>query len=174
MGDRVSLVEKIAGMKKAGVPLLWAVLIGLVSTPGIMEKFFDDTDDRALSAIETAYPVLANEVDHQGKDLEQQIHTNRLLYDEIRSLRSRIDSMMATGMPFLGAGGDLSAMGPGVMPVADEEGMSELESESAPEIPPVQKRPRPKKAKKSLDDMMQQKAPARGKLPDLEDIMGRK
>lgn len=107
-----------------------AVIVGAVAglvtaiTPGII-AFIDNTDDRALAAIESAYPVLVNEVDHQRENLARQREMNMLFYQEIREIRHRMDGVVDK-ISFLG-----KPLGSEMKEVLDPE------TSSMPMVPPL-------------------------------------
>lgn len=92
-----SLADRVVSLKKAGIPTIWTMVIGVASAPGISE-FFDKTEDDALKAIKKAYPVLVGEVEYLNREIGRQEKYNELLYHEIGKLNSRIDTMMVNSV----------------------------------------------------------------------------
>jgi hypothetical protein len=188
--DRESIVSKATAMKKAGFHPVMIVVITVLSSPGIWQQFFDDTDEQALEAIQKAYPVLSKEVEHLRDD-------NERLYGELQAMRRTMTILYAGGMGYpamgMGAGGGASGDFYGaLMPPealfpaaadgdgdADEEG-AEGASEGAEGMLSLPA-PAPDFDGDGIGDespleglMQQQRMPVREKLPDLGELMGKK
>jgi len=193
MSDRSSVVGKMTAMKNAGFHPVMIVVITVLSTPGIWQQFFDDTDEQALAAIEKAYPLLAKDAADNTEARKRQNDINQKILIEIERLKVLV--VIGRSRPFadmpvsdLGLDDQLMGLGGGegaflmdpedLFPAAadgdsdsDEEGAEEA-CEGAVEPPPP---PDPEK-KGSLDDLIQrqQQIPVRRKLPDLGELLGGK
>jgi len=196
MGERTSIAAKAASLKKAGFSPAITIVIIVLSMPGFW-GLFDDTDDKALNAIEMAYPVLANEVEHIKKQADRQREADQKLYDEIRALRQRIDMMM---MGAVGFSGDFALEGapsappsvaltppPVLFPTAldgDADGDGDEDEVPVSEDLPAVGTPSSLKSvtsisttskePKTLDGLIQQQKviPRRKPLPLLKDLLG--
>jgi hypothetical protein len=193
---RASIVSKATALKNAGFHPVTTLLIIVLSSPGIIEKFFDDDAEVAREAIEKAYPVLSKEVEHLRDD-------NQRLYEEMNNIRRTMMFMymgggmypggFGAGMPMMPPDGDFygeltppSSLFPAA---ADGDGDADGEgaAEGADEPPgPPEPVPEPIPTKDDLDYLLngppkspldgliqQQQAPMRDKLPDLGELLGK-
>jgi len=190
--DRESIVSKATAMKKAGFHPVMIVVITVLSSPGIWQQFFDDTDEQALEAIQKAYPVLAKEVEH----LQAQ---NQRLYVELQSLRRTMMFLMmggempyGMGMPMGGGSGDVygALMPPEALFPASADGDGDADEEGAEEPPegvePPPPPPPPPAPPVDFDGdwmedghpleglIQQQEMPVRDKLPKLGELLRQK
>lgn len=94
MPEKQDIVDKATALKGLGFSPLMIVVLSLVSTPGLWSAFLDDTDEKALAAIEKAYPVLEKEVEHLNRDLADQRAINQQLYGTVQALDQRIDVLL--------------------------------------------------------------------------------
>jgi hypothetical protein len=88
--DRESIVSKATAMKKAGFHPVMIVVITVLSTPGIWQQFFDDTDEKALEAIQAAYPVLQADMERTKAEQRAQSEINLKLLSELKALKMLI------------------------------------------------------------------------------------
>jgi|GEM_PF-5041099 len=89
--DRTSVMDKVTAMKKAGFHPVMILLITLASTPGLWERFIDDTDEKALTAIESAYPLLAKDAEDNTEARKRQAEINQKMLIELTRLQTKLD-----------------------------------------------------------------------------------
>jgi len=212
MGDRSSVVDKVTAMKKAGFSPWMILLITLASSPGLWQQFVDDTDEKALNAIEKAYPLLVKDAKDNTEARKRQAEINQKILVEITRLQTQmgmilggrnayalegpveddvVRDVMGSLRGFGGGGVGLDGGGAALLPPeelfpavcdedtdADEEG-AEGSSEGSVEGGSATSTFRTRtstsgKAVDSLEDLIQQQAPIREKLPDLGELLGKK
>jgi len=176
--EKQDIVSKVEAMKKAGFAPLMIVFITVLSTPGIWERFFDDTDDKALAAIENAYPLLAKEVEQHSKAVEKQQEINQKLLVEITKLKTVVEmshemKFVSDIGPVIGAGGGGSG---GEFGIGSLSPLDSCERQVEKAVDPTNDEVQDENEKGSLGDLIQQQkqVPVRDNLPNLRDLLGDK
>lgn len=59
-------------LKKAGVPIVWALVVALAGAPGFWEAFLDRSDDEAKVAARVSYELMKANVEALAKANEKQ------------------------------------------------------------------------------------------------------
>jgi len=83
--DVEAVVKKVTALKKAGVPLLYILLMAILGAPGFWE-WLDNTEDRADVKADVSYQLLKAQVDV----LVTQIKENREEAKEMRTLVTQL------------------------------------------------------------------------------------
>lgn len=189
--EKSGIVPKVVELKKAGLDPVMIIIITVLSTPGIWQQFFDDTSDKALAAIEAAYPALKKDLDETKEQEKKQAEINLKLLSEVQALKMALSmahviptdsesDMPAKSAEAVGGNDAAEALLPpselfsptrasecegGGGAVAEAPAASEAPLEAAMEPTSM-----------SLEDLIQnqQQAPDRAKLPSLDDLMGEK
>ena len=83
--DVEAVVKKVTALKKAGLPILYIVIMTIVSMPGFWE-WMDNTEDKADAKADVSYQLLKAQVDA----VVAQVKENREEAKELRALVTQL------------------------------------------------------------------------------------
>lgn len=83
--DVEAVTKKVTALKKAGVPLLYILLMAIVGAPGFWE-WLDNTEDRADAKADVSYQLLKAQVDALAVQVKEDREEGKALRDLVTQL----------------------------------------------------------------------------------------
>jgi hypothetical protein len=83
--DVEAVVKKVTALKKAGLPILYIVIMTIVSMPGFWE-WLDNTEDKADAKADVSYQLLKAQVDAVVAQVKENREEGKALRDLVTQL----------------------------------------------------------------------------------------
>jgi len=173
--EKSSIIPKAEALKKAGFHPVTTVLILVLSTPGIWQNFFDDTDEKALKAIEVAYPLLKRDVEDVREHAERQVKINQKLLIELAKIQTTLS--IVHGIDHVANEDALEGLFDLEGDTSDDSGGGDFEAEigRSPASSGMGGAKRNLEGPSSLESMIEQQQQVKQEeLPELGELLGEK